>query len=115
LLIPNLGYSWAPRIGKLNKYGVESPRSLRDANPSLCKGASTLRAHEFNGQAHTFSDQWGERTWLAEPERYECQNIFEQYEGRELSDVIAELHGLRYALDNDYLWIEAKLGEKGRC
>ena len=33
--------------------------------------------------------------WLAEPERYECQNIFEQYEGRELSDVIAELHGLR--------------------
>ena len=50
---------------------------------------------EFNGKKHSFSDQWGERMWLSEPERYECQNIFEQYEGRELSEVIAEGHGVR--------------------
>jgi len=63
--------------------------------PSYSKGASTLRVLEFNGKKHSFSDQWGERMWLSEPERYECQNIFEQYEGRELSEVIAEGHGLR--------------------
>jgi methane monooxygenase component A alpha chain len=63
--------------------------------PSYSKGASTLRVLEFNGKKHSFSDQWGERMWLSEPERYECQNIFEQYEGRELSEVIAEGHGVR--------------------
>lgn len=63
--------------------------------PSLCKGASTLRVHEYNGKKNTFSDEWGERMWLTEPERYECQNMFEQYAGRELSEVIAELHGVR--------------------
>jgi len=63
--------------------------------PTLCKGASTLRVHEWNGKKHSFSDDWGERMWLTEPERYECQNMFEQYEGRELSEVIAELHGVR--------------------
>jgi methane monooxygenase component A alpha chain len=63
--------------------------------PSYCKGESTLRVLEFNGKKHSFSDQWGERMWLSEPDRYECQNIFEQYEGRELSEVIAEGFGLR--------------------
>ena len=66
--------------------------------PSYCKGASTLRVVEYNGKKHSFSDQWGERMWLSEPERYECQNIFEQYEGRELSEVIAEGHGVRSGL-----------------
>jgi len=44
---------------------------------------------------HAFSDEWGERMWLSEPERYECQNVLEQYAGRELSEVIAELWGVR--------------------
>ncbi len=37
----------------------------------------------------------GRAQWLAEPERYECQNIFEQYSGRELSDVVVEGNGVR--------------------
>jgi methane monooxygenase component A alpha chain len=63
--------------------------------PSLAKGASTLRIHEINGKKHTFSDPWGERMWLTEPERYECQNVFEQYNGREFSEIVVEAHGVR--------------------
>ena len=63
--------------------------------PSLAKGASTLRIHEYNGKKHSFSDDWGERMWLTEPERYECQNVFEQYSGRELSEIVVEGQGLR--------------------
>jgi methane monooxygenase component A alpha chain len=33
--------------------------------------------------------------WLTEPERYECQNVFEQYCGRELSEIVVESHGVR--------------------
>ncbi len=56
---------------------------------------SSLRVHEFNGKKHSFSDDWGERMWLTEPERYECQNVFEQYAGRELSEIVVEGHGVR--------------------
>ena len=63
--------------------------------PTLSKCSGSLRVHEFNGQKHAFSDDWGERSGLSEPERYECQNIFEQYSGRELSDVVVEGHGVR--------------------
>jgi methane monooxygenase component A alpha chain len=61
----------------------------------LTKGAGSLRIHEYNGKKHAFSDEWGERQWLSEPERYECQNMFEQYAGRELSEVIVEGYGVR--------------------
>ena len=63
--------------------------------PALSKGASSLRIHEYNGKKHSFSDDWGERMWLTEPERYECQNVFEQYCGRELSEIVVESHGVR--------------------
>jgi methane monooxygenase component A alpha chain len=63
--------------------------------PTLSKASGSLRVHEFNGQKHSFSDDWGERMWLSEPERYECQSVFEQYSGRELSDVVVEGNGVR--------------------
>ena len=63
--------------------------------PTLAKGTGSLRVHEYNGHKHSPTDDWGERQWLSEPERYEAQNSFEQYLGRELSDVIAEGHGVR--------------------
>jgi methane monooxygenase component A alpha chain len=63
--------------------------------PSLAKGAGSLRVHELNGKKHSFTDNWGERMFLSEPERYECQNILEQYEGREISEVVLEGMGVR--------------------
>lgn len=111
---------WADHYGKIfnewKKLGYEDPKSgfipykwlLEKGHdvyidrvsqvpfiPSLAKGSGSLRVHEFNGKKHSLTDDWGERQWLIEPERYECHNIFEQYEGRELSEVIAEGHGVR--------------------
>ena len=35
--------------------------------PTLSKASGSLRVHEFNGQKHSFSDDWGERSGLPSP------------------------------------------------
>ncbi|QDF96990.1 methane monooxygenase [Azoarcus sp. DD4] len=63
--------------------------------PTLGKGALNPRFLEANGKRFAFSEPYGERMWLQEPERYEFQNFFEQFEGWELSDLVKAAGGVR--------------------
>ncbi|MDD2877282.1 MAG: hypothetical protein PHT60_11655 [Acidiphilium sp.] len=63
--------------------------------PTLSKSASNPSFLEMNGKRFAFSEGHGERQWLQEPERYEFQNFFEQYEGWELSELVKAAGGVR--------------------
>jgi len=63
--------------------------------PSLAKAECTLSIVEHNGRKFAFSSPHSERLFLAEPERYEAQSWFEQFEGWEMSEVIRASGGLR--------------------
>ena len=63
--------------------------------PTLAKSAVRPSFLESNGKRYAFSEPHGERMWLQEPERYEFVNFFEQFEGRELSELIQSAGGVR--------------------
>ncbi len=63
--------------------------------PSLAKGSCELSIIEYNGRKFAFSDKWGERQFLEEPERYEAQSWFEKFEGWELSEMVIAAGGVR--------------------
>lgn len=57
--------------------------------------AANLRIIEYGGRRHSLCSKWCERMFLTEPERYGGQNLFEVFDGWELSEVVKAGRALR--------------------
>jgi len=62
--------------------------SLPSILPTFYDGLTNVRILEYGGRKHAFCSVWCERMYLKEPERYNGQNLFELFDGWELSKVV---------------------------
>lgn len=49
---------------------------------------SEVRILEDRGRKHAFCSKWCERMYLMEPERYQGENLFERFDGWEMSEIV---------------------------
>jgi methane monooxygenase component A alpha chain len=63
--------------------------------PTLYDGLTNLRLIEWGGRKHALCSEWCERMYLKEPERYNGQNWFEQFDGWDIADIARASGALR--------------------